>query len=191
MGRVPDVKRVVTKEFKRAGDRLAIIGGSDAGALGGSVYADFQGQRGDRLFDGGGAPAFCALWDALLAWHRSDGYLSGSAIAEGGVLLRLFEGSLGSGFGVRIDLSATQGRKQGGAGSQYLAELVFGEFIGSALIEVQRGAPLERFGLPYREIGEVTAQPELEIKTRTGEIVRETISNLEASWSLTFREVVG
>src|SRR5215471_13138888 len=52
MGRVPDVSRIVTKEFKRAGNRLLLLGRSDGGALGGSVYADLNRQRGDRLYAG-------------------------------------------------------------------------------------------------------------------------------------------
>jgi len=189
MGRLPDVKRVVTKEFKRPGNRLVILGRSDGGALGGSVYADLQGRRGGRLFDGGDGVAQRELWDALLAWPRSGRYVSGSAIAEGGVLLRLFEGSLGSGLGAKVDLSASRRRQKGIADGG--AELLFGEFIGSALIEVEADAPLAAFGLPYREIGEVTAQPELEIRTRAWERIRETMTNLEASWSRAFREVIG
>ena len=191
MGRVPDVKRVVTKEFKRPGNRLAIIGRWDGDALGGSVYADLRGQRGDRLFNGGGAIAARDLWDALLVSHRAKFYVSGSAIAEGGVLRRLFEGSLGSGLGVKVDLSTSKGRQQGSAESQGSAELLFGEFIGSALIEVEANAGLSEFEVPYREIGKVTAQPELEIRTGAGEMIRETMTNLEASWARTFREVVG
>jgi phosphoribosylformylglycinamidine synthase II len=191
MGRVPDVKRVVTTEFKRAGNRLAIIGRSEGGALDGSVYADLRGQRGDRLFEGGAATAARDVWDALLASHRAGRYVSGSAIAEGGVMLRLFEASLGSGLGAKLDLSVSPGRQKGSAQSEDATELLFGEFIGSALIELEAGAPLDAFGIPYREIGEVTAQPELEIRTEAGEMVRETMTNLEASWARTFREVVG
>jgi len=181
MGRVPDVTRIVTKELKRPGNRLAIIGRSEGGAFGGSVYADLQGQRGHRLFSGGDALAARDIWDALLAWHRAGRYVSGSAIAEGGVLLRLFEASLGSGLGVKVDSAESKGA----------AELLFGEFIGSALIEVEADARLDEFDVPYLEIGEVTAQPEFEIRTGAKEILREAMTNLEASWTRTFREVVG
>lgn len=190
MGRLPDVKRVVTKEFKRAGNRLLIVGSSEGAALGGSVYADLRGQRGDRLFEGGDAAVARDSWDALLASHRAGRYASGSAVAEGGVMLRLFEASLGSGLGAKLDLSASPGRQMGSAQSEGATELLFGEFIGSVLIEVEADTPLA-FGIPYREIGEVTAQPELEIRTEAGEMVRETMTNLEASWTRTFREVVG
>jgi len=121
LGRLPDVKKVVTKEFKRAGNRIIILGQVDPQALSGSVYADTYGQRGDRLFDAYDAATICALWDALRALHQAGCYVSGSAIAEGGILLRLFEAAWGSGLGVRVncDVSAP-GRRDG---------LLFGEFV--------------------------------------------------------------
>ena len=35
--------------------------------------------------------------------HARRSYVSASAIAEGGILLRLFEGAFGSGLGARVD----------------------------------------------------------------------------------------
>ncbi len=191
MGRVPDVKRVVTKEFKRAGNRLVIIGRSEGDALGGSVYADLHGQRGDCLFDGVDASAARELWDALLACHRAGHYVSGSAIAEGGVLLRLFEACVGSGLGARVDISVLGKAQESTADSCDGAELLFGEFIGSATVEIESGCVLDDLAVSYREIGEVVAQPEIEVKVGAKEIFREPVTNLESSWTNTFREVVG
>jgi phosphoribosylformylglycinamidine synthase len=46
MGRLPDVREVVSKNFKRPGNRIVLVGRFDGQALGGSVYADSRGQRG-------------------------------------------------------------------------------------------------------------------------------------------------
>ncbi|HET7840733.1 MAG TPA: AIR synthase-related protein, partial [Terriglobia bacterium] len=150
MGRVPDVKKLVTKEFKRAGNRLVLLGHFDQSALGGSVYADsFARQRGDRLFDKVDAESSRALWDYLLALHRAGGYVSGSAVAEGGIFRRLFESAYGSGLGARVKLGAgVKGREDG---------FLFGEFIGSAIVEVSPAAKLEiSAAVPHTLIGEVT-----------------------------------
>ena len=69
----------------------------------GSVYADSFGQRGDKLFDSYDAALIREQWDALLRLHREGAYVSGSAIAEGGLMLHLFEASYGSGLGARIE----------------------------------------------------------------------------------------
>ena len=99
MGRVNDVKAIVTKDFKRAGNRLLLLGRYDADVLGGTVYADSLGQRGDRLFDAYDAISMKVQWDYLLELHAQRRYVSASAIAEGGILLRLFEAAFGSGLG--------------------------------------------------------------------------------------------
>jgi len=104
MGRVRDVKAIVTKDFKRAGNRLLLLGRYDANVLGGTVYADSLGQRGDRLFDAYDAISMQVQWDYLLELHARRHYVSASAVAEGGLLLRLFEGAFGSGLGARVDL---------------------------------------------------------------------------------------
>lgn len=192
MGRVQDLTRIVTKEFKRAGNRLVIAGGSEGAALGGSVWADLHGQRGDRLHDAGEAPAIREVWDTLLAWHREGRYVSGSAIAEGGLLLRVFEAASGSGLGARIDAGSLPSpahwpRMESGAAA---ANLFFGEFVGSALLEIPPGFSLEGLG-PCREIGEVIAEPELVLRNRGKELLRAALMELEESWSATFREVVG
>ncbi len=193
LGRVPDVKKVVTKEFKRAGSKIVLLGHNHAEALGGSVYADSYGQRGDRLFHPGDAASARAVWDALLALHRQGIYVSGSAIAEGGILLRLFEACLGSGLGARVDMStpgettardsqATQVRQDA---------LLFGEFLGSALIEVvpDEWSELARHG-PCRVVGEVLEDSRLELNSAGRILWQDRVSALEAIWSRPFREVL-
>jgi phosphoribosylformylglycinamidine synthase len=184
LGRVPDVKKIVTKEFRRAGNKIVLVGRFDPDALGGSVYADCYGQRGDRLFDAYDAASIRTLWDAVLRLHSQGGYVSGSAIAEGGVLLRLFEAAFGSGLGARLDLDVSvSGRRDG---------LLFGEFVGSALLEIPAGCNLVQSfaGVPCTIIAEVTPEPEL-VLTSSGKVIwQESISTLAEGWAKTLREVV-
>jgi phosphoribosylformylglycinamidine synthase len=105
-GRVRDVKRIVTKDFKRAGNKLLLIGRVDGDALGGSVYADTLRQHGNALHSFGDARALRALWDALLRLQARGEVLSASAVGEGGVFLRLFEAALGSDLGARVQFEA-------------------------------------------------------------------------------------
>jgi len=193
MGRVPDVRRIVTKDFKRAGNRLVIAGRTEGPALGGSVYADLHGQRGDRLFEAGEAAAIRKVWDALLAWHREGLYVSGSAIAEGGLFLRVFEAASGSGLGARLVAGSppVDSAKDAPEASAAAQNLLFGEFVGSALLEVAPGFNLDSLGIPCREVGAVIAEPELALRDCGAEMLRAPLSGMEESWSATFREVVG
>ena len=184
MGRVGDVKTVVTKDFKRAGNRLLLLGRYDADALGGTVYADCFGQRGNRLFDAYDPISMKVQWDYLLELHARCRYVSASAIAEGGILLRLFEGAFGSGLGARVDFEDIQALRRDG--------FLFGEFIGSCLLEVPPDFEVRAHlaGIPHQFLGHVTAEPRLTFVDHGTVIWEEAVSQLAASWSETFREVV-
>jgi phosphoribosylformylglycinamidine synthase len=184
MGRVSDVKATVTKDFKRAGNRLLLLGRYDADVLGGTVYSDSLGQRGDRLFDAYDAISMKVQWDYLVELHAERRYASASAIAEGGILLRLFEAAFGSGLGARVDFSGIQPARRDG--------FLFGEFIGACLLEVPPDfeIPAHVAGISHRFIGHVTAEPRLTFADHETVIWEEAISQLAESWSKTFREVV-
>jgi phosphoribosylformylglycinamidine synthase len=184
MGRVGDVKGIVTKDFKRAGNRLVLVGRYDADALGGTVYADSLGQRGDGLFDSYDAISMQVQWDYLLELHAQRRYVSASAIAEGGILLRLFEGAFGSGLGARVDLDGIKATRRDG--------FLFGEFIGACVLEVppEFEVPARLAGIPHKVLGKVTAQPRLTIEEQGEVIWEEGVSKLAEIWSETFREVV-
>ncbi|MEJ2010302.1 MAG: AIR synthase-related protein, partial [Acidobacteriota bacterium] len=184
MGRVPDAKKIVTKEFKRAGNKIVVLGPVGADGLGGSVYADTHGQRGDRLFNPGKAAAVCAVWDVVLALDAEDCYVSGSAVAEGGLLLRLFEAAFGSRLGARIQLdSQIPGRRD---------ELFFGEFIGTVLLEVSPEVEEELSGLliPHLTLGEVIEEPRIVLAEGDNILWQQDVDGLASAWSQTFREVV-
>ncbi len=184
MGRVSDVKAMITKDFKRAGNRLLLLGRYDADALGGTVYADSLGQRGDRLFDAYDPISMQVQWDYLMELHAQHRYVSASAIAEGGILLRLFEGAFGSGLGARVDFDGIQATRRDG--------FLFGEFIGACLLEVPPDfeVPTHLAGISHQFLGHVTAEPRLTITDHGAVIWEETVSKLAESWSKTFREVV-
>jgi len=184
LGRVPDVRQIVTKDFKRAGNRLVLVGKANPEALGGSVYADSYGQRGDQLFDAYDGASIQTLWGALRRAHEQGAYVAASAIAEGGVMRRLFEGCYGSGLGARINLDLLpEGRRDG---------WLFGEFIGSVLLEVRPDCDPARIlsGIPYVVLGEVTADPQLAFMQGDELVWQDSISSLAEAWSRTFTEVV-
>lgn len=208
LGRIPDVKKIVTKEFKRAGNKLLLVGGGDASYLGGTVYADSFGQRGTRLYDPGPAKSLIRLWDTLHQLHGKGEYVSGSAIGEGGIGLRLFESAFGSGLGASMNLVRM------GMGFGKLSErwelkagkrvpdprqaklrrdgLVFGEFIGSVILEVPEDFRIESFpsGVACTHLGEVIAEPSVRLRGAESVLWQDSIFELSQSWSKTFREVV-
>lgn len=229
MGRVPDVKQIVTKDFKKPGSKLLLVGYAEADALGGSVYADCFGQRGDRLFDAYDARAIRALWDALIELHARGGYFSAAPIGEGGMFLRLFEAALGSGLGAQVGLAAiaqtvkalapidgvqwtppkSRNRTPPAGGAENLPRaergesaatakdsgvrkdgILFGEFVGSVLLEVSRDFNGFSAGIPHAVIGEVTSEPEITLTDGGKVFWQDEVSRLEGIWSKPFREAL-
>ncbi len=182
LGRMPDVRKAVTKEFKQAGNKLIVLGRLDPERLGGSVYLDAYGERGDKLSDWGQewTKDLVVLYNKLHQIYWNDNPIrSASAIAEGGVLLRLFEASMGGGLGVEVESKA--------------AGMLFTEAVGALLLEVDASAdPLQLLsGLPWIEIGRVTESSELAITDGGREVFREPIADLVKVWEKPFAEVVG
>ena len=208
LGRIPDVSKIVTKDFKRAGNKLLLVGGAAPSYLAGSVYADTCGQRGAPLYDPGPTKSIIHLWEALHRLHQERKYVSGSAIAEGGIGLRLFEAAYGSGLGASMDLIEL------GKGIDKFSErwevkggkkvpdprkarsrrdgLVFGEFIGSVILEVPPDFKSEEFptGVSCNWLGEVLDEPTLKLRGAESIFWQDSISALAQDWTKTFREVV-
>ncbi len=196
MCRVPDVRRTVTKEFKAAGNQIFLVGPIDSRALGGSIYADSCSQSGGRLFMPGDVRSLRRRWDALLAMYARGIYVSASAIAEGGAFLRLFEASFGSGLGVEINLSGlveTEGDERSGEGGTRLDGILFGEFVGSVLIELPPGAAAasDLAEVPHHQIGEVTSTGALTIRNDHQTLWQGAVADLIEVWSKPFKEMLG
>jgi len=187
MGRMSDVRKAVMKEFKQAGNRLILLGTLDPDRLGGSVYLDAFGERGDKLSDWGNewAKDLVVMYRRLHDFYWNENPVkSASAIAEGGLLLRLFEAAMGSGLGAEIDLGAfPKGRRDG---------VLFSEAVGAFLLELDSSSdPADLFcGLPWIEIGRVTDSPELAIRDGSEEVLTMPVEDLVRIWERPFAEVV-
>ncbi|MFA6666208.1 MAG: AIR synthase-related protein [Armatimonadota bacterium] len=187
MGRVPDVQKLVTKDFKRAGNKLVLLGTIDPEKLGGSVYADAFGERGDALADWGNewAKELPIIYRKLhsLYWGGNNPVKSASAVAEGGIFLRVFEGAMGGGLGAKIDLSGFPGRGDGA---------LFSEAVGAILLEMEPSAdPFELFGgLPWKEVGRVTDSGCIEVADGGKEVWSSSVDELVKIWEKPFAEVV-
>ncbi len=193
-GRVSDVKRLITKDFKQAGSKVVLVGHTNPGALGGSVYADAFGQRGDSLFIGPDGRSARAVWDALLRLRATGQCRSAAPIGEGGLLLRLFEAAFGSELGARVDFDRWREsrRPPPAPGVSRRDGMMFGEFIGAVAVEVAPSFDAAAFfgDLPHAVVGEVIAEARLEL-TKAGQVLwQEPVSSLAEIWSQPFREIL-
>lgn len=126
-GRIPDVRRTVTADFKEEGSHIVLVGSPDRECLGGSVYYDVHGRA------GGCAPQLdVAAMPALFDWlyrHITAGHiLACHDISHGGLASALAEMCFGGDCGAFLDEPA------GEAGR--LDHWLFHETAGTFLLEV-------------------------------------------------------
>ncbi len=184
LGRAPDVRRLIQKPWKEPGNRLMLIGPVSS-AMGGSIFLSAHGNSGGEIPDPQ-VEQVKKMWEKLAPFQQNGDIRSASAIGEGGLVRRLFEMSLGSGLGCRVDLASLKARVKGGH-----AEIaLFGEMIGAILTEVKVSAydsilkTLEGTGL-----GEITDTGDLSIDTGETSLSLSTEQLLEL-WEKPFQEVV-
>ncbi|HEV2500947.1 MAG TPA: phosphoribosylformylglycinamidine synthase subunit PurS [Terriglobia bacterium] len=196
-GRVADVHHIVTKDFKQPGNKILLLGRVGVHALGGSVYADAHGQRGNQLFNPlgvGDAQSIQLVWDELLRLGARGSYVAASAIGEGGLLVRLFEACHGSGLGARIDLDGLEkvAGEVTGASRLRSDELLFGEFTGAVILEVASDFDTNKnlADVPHCVIGEITKERQIVI-SRGGRVFwQDSVASLATVWSKAFREAL-
>ncbi len=183
VGRVPDLRRTVTMDFKRPGDVIYLVGDTRP-ELGGSHYrwiAPGEAPESDRLPQ----PVPQAL-DRMRALHRAIAAGQVQAchdLSEGGLGVALAEMCLAGRLGARIDLRCIPGAAQLATD----AEALFSESMARFLVEVRpEDAPAfeaTMAGHPVARIGEVTADGLLRVIGRDGsERIRLPIEALERAW---------
>jgi phosphoribosylformylglycinamidine synthase len=181
MGQLDDVKRAVTPELKRPGDRLAIVGLS-RDALAGSQL-ELTGRVAGGHVPCVDAAACRAVFGAIAAAHRAGVLASCHDCSDGGLLAGLAEMAIGGGLGATIDLDAVPAAIAAGA-AQPLA-VAFTETPGRFLCAVPAHAA-ENFtsvmrDVPWAWLGAVRAEPVLEIAA-TGKKTTLTVEQLARAW---------
>ncbi len=171
---VPDVARCTTMDFAQAGHRIYLVG-ETACELGGSVWLE---QRGRALADGYWAAVprpdldraprlFAALHKAIAAGLVRAVH----DLSEGGLAVAVAECAFAGGLGARLNLGRVPlGSLPGDADPDAVA--LFSESCSRFLVEVAAGDS-SRFeatlaGLPFAAIGEVLAEPELQVHGHAG-----------------------
>ncbi|MFM7251291.1 MAG: phosphoribosylformylglycinamidine synthase subunit PurL [Planctomycetaceae bacterium] len=184
MGQVDDVRRVVTPDLKRPGDRLAVVG---------LTRDECAGSQLERLgiVTGGRIPSVHApscrtTFLAIAAAIRSGAVRACHDVSDGGLLAALAEMAIGGCLGATIDLGRVPTLLSGGQGRHADLAIAFSETPCRFLLEVDadRSAGLgEHLGaVPWAWVGDVTDQPWLSIKGTADTLELVAVADLAAAW---------
>lgn len=182
MGRMPDSNRLIPKAFAKPGDALVLFHpGLKRIALGGSVFLDLFDQTGDALPE----VDLLELRSGLIRYHEmlkqlewSKHIHSRSVIEMGGLIRRLFEMSIGSGLGCKINLPDDP------------LLWLFGELNTAILFATDSPECVQHLSSDFLVLGEVTEEPIIGVSCQSQELFKSSTEELSEKWSKTFAEVV-
>lgn len=186
LAKVPDINRVVSSDFKTAGDFIFLLGSNRRGLGGSELEAAFSLPERAAL----GAPpgvepaAQLSLYRKLHQAIRKGWIKSCHDCSEGGLLVALAESALGGELGVAADLDKSKGELESFSGS--LAEFFFQETPGRFVVSVSESELpvfLAHFaGQPCLSMGRVSEEPILRVM-RHGLVLLDTpLSAVQSAW---------
>lgn len=187
-GRIPDVTKTVTSDFKEPGSHIVLVGSPDAENLGGSVYYDINGQLDGQVpqVDLQGLPA---LFDWLHSQISAGNVLACHDISEGGMAATLAEMCCGGDRGAQVSIPlGYTGR---------LDHWLFNETAGCFLLEVPRdrvdqvaySALQAGVQSPFAVIGMVTDTDVVTLTRHNNPLLSLRLDALKESWQQPMKEV--
>lgn len=183
-GKIPDVERAMTTDFK-GHDSILYLVGDPAGGLGGSVLHDVRGGQSGRVPH----TDLAKLPEVLRVIHRAintDRVLSCHDISEGGLAVAVSEMAFGGDCGARLDLNW----------SDELHYDLFNETAGRFVVELPEGVdPETAFGSDgirhVRKIGHTTGRPALEVSVNGTGVFSAPTDRLKDAWKRPLAEALG
>ncbi len=185
LGQVPDVRRSMSPDLKRAGSRLAVVG------LSLPAMAGSQLELTGRV-RGGAIPRVdvAACRAAILAVARAQAagcVLACHDLSDGGLVTAVAEMAIGGMLGGRLDLAAVPFEPTGGTPPSVRdLAIAFGESPGRFVCEIpadsEQAFAVAMADVPWAVVGCVIERPILEIMTTDDEAIRLAVAELTAAW---------
>ncbi len=180
-GRIEDVTKTTSTDFKQPGSTLVLVGATDAepAAMGGSTYLDTLGRLGER------APkvdlaVLPKTLDAVYAAIRDGHVRACHDVSEGGLLAALAEMGFGGDLGCEIDVAGLAERAD---------VALFGETAGVFVAEVGPDADLKAlFGeVPHAVLGKTIEEEVVRVSDGGRLLFEADLSQLQAAWEQPMR----
>lgn len=191
-GRIPDVRRTVSADFKKSGSQIVLLGGLQPTAMGGSVYFDLHAELGAWI-PKVKLEVLPGIFEKLHQAIRSGLVLSCHDISEGGLAASLAEMCIGGDKGAWVDLSSV--------GRHRPDYIFFNETAGCFLLEVENDSMFRLSNiftdLPWRIIGETSKEgflfdrepKRIKVLWDGGTLVSVETDRLKAAWQKPMKEI--
>lgn len=181
-GRIPDVEKTVSSDFKKDGSTIVLVGKMDVNAMGGSTYYDINGILGDEVPKVDLKLLPKVLGKVYQAIQKGQ-VLASHDVSEGGVIGAVCEMVFGGDCGAVLSYDA----------SSKIDKYLFNETAGCFVVEVEDEKKAEEFfkGVPYEILGKTQKDKKVEVLVDGLEILSTPTDELKKAWQEPERKIFG
>ena len=179
----PDVRFSATSDFKRAGDRIYLVGTSHQ-ELGASEIAYMLNERGEAAGIGGEVPQLLDPASNLNTYRQLSAAIHKGFVktahdcSEGGIAVALAEMCIGGRIGAEVDIDGT------GTGDVW--GRLWGESLGRIIVAVPEANESDFLALmkghPTTILGTVTDAPDLIITDGEDHLLKSDVERMAEAW---------
>lgn len=188
-GKIPDVARTISSDFKQSDSLLLLIGDLDVSAMGGSIYEEIRGCE-----VAGTVPHIDPEKTACRFQQLHERIVKGDVrachdVSEGGIAAAVAEMCFGSKIGARLDCTLFGINQL--EYSSYLDQFLFNETTGCFVVEVDP----ERYEagvfdeISHTVLGTTTQEQTIAVCNGTERIFDVSIETLYSAWQRPMQEV--
>ena len=184
-GRIPDVTKTASSDFKKVGSTIVLVGKPDIKNLGGTAYFDVTNSASPDIPSPDIKLAASTLKFMTQA-VKSGLVLSAHDISEGGIAAALAEMCFGGDCGATIDINVITSEKQ------FRPDFVlFNETPATFLVEVENPQVAEELftKVPHAIIGQTTESQSITITQGSKKIVNVSVNRLKEAWQKPMKEI--
>lgn len=181
-GKIKDVGKTCSADFKKSNSILILVGKMDYGNLGGSIYYDTQNIVGDNVpkIDLKKLPrTLNTIYNAI----QKKQILSCHDISEGGLLTAIFEMCVGGNIGVDIDIGKIENTRD-----DYI---LFNETAGCFIVEVENKNVANNLfkSVPYAILGTTRQEKSISVKHKNKSLFSVQVGELKKAWQKPMKEM--
>lgn len=179
-GRIPDVEKTTSSDFKKDGSTIILVGKQDKNGMAGSTYYDINGIVGNNVpkVDLQVLPkTLKTMYNAI----KDGEVLACHDVSEGGVIGAISEMAFGGDCGAVLNLEA----------SEALDKLLLNETAGCFVVEVKDEQKIDELfkGVPHMVLGKTQGQKSIEVLADGLTVFNSSTDKLKQAWQKPMKEI--
>lgn len=181
-GKIPDVKKTSSSDFKKIGSTIVLVGKPDTQNLGGSTYFEVTKSESSKI-PKSEIKSTKSVLNSITHAVQSGKVSSVHDISEGGLAAALSEMCFGGECGAKIDLEKISKTRPD--------FIMFHETPATFLVEVENEkiAKILFAKIPHYIIGKTTKDKNVDIKQGSKSIAKANVDELKKAWQKPMKEI--